>query len=169
MGNDDPPKEVCSKAPEGDKYKPKFFSTSALAMGKVDLTWDETDPQRIAAMQKAFDVEENEDALKAYIATSSGEEDQRDGRAKIGDNELSDSDDDKVIAKYRALLTQGGTEEADGGSSGDNEDNDGTGMEMTFVPEADKKKVQDEISFEKMTPWQNTCIKRKRSVKGKEL
>merc|ERR1712127_477816 len=73
---DDPPKEVCDKAPDMDTYKPKLFSTTALSLGKVDLTWDETDPQRLAAMKKAFEMnEENDDLVKQFIASSS-EDDQ---------------------------------------------------------------------------------------------
>ena len=73
--NDDPPKEVCDKAPDMDTYKPKLFSTTALSLGKVDLTWDETDPQRLAAMKKAFEMnEENDDLVKQFIASSSEDE-----------------------------------------------------------------------------------------------
>jgi hypothetical protein len=38
------------------RYKPKEFMTTALQQGKVELTWDETDPERKAAMKRAFEV-----------------------------------------------------------------------------------------------------------------
>lgn len=42
----------CDAAPDPDSYKPKSFMSTALQLGKVDLTWDETDPERMAAMRR---------------------------------------------------------------------------------------------------------------------
>ena len=92
---DDPPKEVCDKAPDMDTYKPKLFSTTALSLGKVDLTWDETDPQRLAAMKKAFEMnEENDDLVKQFIASSSDEE----------QGNLVKCIDKKIVKKYFAFI-----------------------------------------------------------------
>ena len=129
--------ETCNHAPDAEKYKPKLFSTSALSLGKVDLTWDETDPERIEAMKKSFDGDE--EALKAYIADSSSEEEEkvkenkkeRNNKKKLvktsdekikenlvkmsqdvligemSEDDEEDNDDEADIAKYRALLNIG--------------------------------------------------------------
>jgi len=176
--NDDPPKEVCDKAPDVDNYKPKLFSTTALSLGKVDLTWDETDPQRLAAMKKAFDMDDgNDDLVKQFIAGSSDDEldDQNDD--KVGNDigydpgEFSEEDDEKVIAKYRALL-QGAEEKIvkdDDEDANEDSDNSEEGdMEMTFVPEADKNKVDEEKVLESMTPWEKYLHKKKEKRKQKK-
>merc|ERR1711899_291376 len=146
--NDDPPKEICDKAPDMDVYKPKLFSTTALSLGKVDLTWDETDPQRSAAMKKAFDINkddaENDKLLKQFIASSSYDDDdndETDPKDKMNPvdeaAEFSEEDDEKIIAKYRALL-QVAEKESDKGKFLDEESDDSEGgMEMTFKPEAE--------------------------------
>ena len=54
--------------------------STCMNLGKVDLTWDETDPQRLAAMKKAFETEEdngeNDQVLKQFIADSSSDDDE---------------------------------------------------------------------------------------------
>ena len=67
----------------------QIFENTALKHGKVNLTWDETDPNRLAAMRKAFEAdsgdEEDED-VKAYLANSSDEDDEV-GLAPFGEDE----------------------------------------------------------------------------------
>ena len=67
----------------------QIFENTALKHGKVNLTWDETDPNRLAAMRKAFEAdsgdEEDED-VKAYLANSSDEDDEV-GLAPFGEEE----------------------------------------------------------------------------------
>lgn len=46
--------------------------------GKVNLTWDETDPEREAAMKRAFDLADNDDDINAYLAVSSNDEEKLD-------------------------------------------------------------------------------------------
>jgi hypothetical protein len=175
--NDDPPKEICDKTPDGEKYKPKLFSTSALSLGKVDLTWDETDPERVAAMQKAFEMDEIDDnAVKAYIASSSDDEKQ-DKKKKKGQfafsklEEESDEDDgqddEDVIAKYRALLGGIDPSKNDKEEAADESAYEEGGMEMTFVPQAHKKKVIKQIEVEKLTPWEQYLHKKKEKRKEK--
>lgn len=69
------PHDVCTTLPDLKKYKPRLFINSALQQGKVDLTWDETDPNRIDFTRKVLageDVDENE--VQAFLASSSSEE-----------------------------------------------------------------------------------------------
>lgn len=61
--------------PDAMKYRPRHFTTTALQQAKVELTWDETDPTRteIANRLLAGDSVDDND-LQAYLASSSGEE-----------------------------------------------------------------------------------------------
>merc|ERR1712083_1087017 len=169
------------KTPDTDSYKPKLFSTTALSLGKVDLTWDETDPQRLAAMKKAFENAEgdgeNDEVLKQFIADSSSEDEDFETPKEIGDNvpapnilansdegEFSEEDDEKVIAKYRALLT-GANDQNDLGDE-NNENSDDDGMEMVFKEENIKE--DEEKAVEKMTPWEKYLHKKKEKRKQKK-
>ena len=104
-------------------------------------------------MQKAFESDEDNDKLlKNYLADSSDDED---------DEEDKPEDDEQVIAKYRALL-QGSTLK-----SNDEVEDDEAGMEMTFVPEAEKKKAQEKAKVKDMTPWEKYLHKKKEKRKEK--
>jgi len=171
--NDDPPKEVCDKAPDMDTYKPKLFSTTALSLGKVDLTWDETDPQRLAAMKKAFEMnEENDDLVKQFIASSSEDEQDEPEKGenpevKFDEPDFSEEDDEKVIAKYKALLTGAEDQTFKDDVNEDSEASDGA-MEMTYVPEAEKNTAAEEKALEDMTPWEKYLNKKKEKNKKKK-
>lgn len=68
------PREVCDKLPELSKYQPKQFTTTALQQVNVQLTWDETNPERIEFTQKLNSGkldEINKNDLQAYLATDS--------------------------------------------------------------------------------------------------
>ena len=70
---------MCDKLPELAKYKPRQFTTTALQQVKVDLTWDETDPNRVEIFEKLnagkFDeVDDNE--LRNYLASGSSSEEE---------------------------------------------------------------------------------------------
>ncbi len=54
------------------RYRAKSFTTSALQLGKVELTWDETDPRRAEAMRRAFEAGSDQD-----------EDDDEDGEARL--------------------------------------------------------------------------------------
>ena len=71
---DEQPHDSCVGIPDPETYKPKCFFNTALMQGKVNLTWDETDPEREAAMKRAFDLADNDDDVNAYLAMSSDEE-----------------------------------------------------------------------------------------------
>ena len=174
----DDAKDECGALPDAEKYKPKLFCSSALSLGKVDLTWDETDPERMAAMKKAFDEanDDNYDALKQYLATTSDEEEETEKPSKKGQvpdcddfGEVSEEDDEAVIAKYRALLgdaTKGSGNKDDRGDD-DDDDEESKGMEITFIPEADKRAAAKEKAKEKMTPWEKYLEKKKEKRKAK--
>lgn len=69
-----PPKEVCNEVPQSSKYQPRQFTTTALQQVKVELTWDETNPERLEITQKlnSGKVDQvNKNDLQAYLATDS--------------------------------------------------------------------------------------------------
>merc|ERR1712136_25292 len=95
---DDQPTDSCIGMPDPETYKPKCFFNTALMQGKVNLTWDETDPEREAAMKRAFDLADNDnDDINAYLAMSS------DGEAENSDTlnskECIDSADEEQIGE----------------------------------------------------------------------
>lgn len=68
------PKEICTEIPEPVKYEPRHFTTTALQQVKVQLTWDETNPDRQEFTQKLNsgklqDIDEND--LQTYLASGS--------------------------------------------------------------------------------------------------
>ena len=95
---DEHPTDSCIGMPDPETYKPKCFFNTALMQGKVNLTWDETDPEREAAMKRAFDLADNDnDDINAYLAMSS------DGEAENSDTlnskECIDSADEEQIGE----------------------------------------------------------------------
>jgi hypothetical protein len=67
-------KETCTEIPEAIKYEPRQFTTTALQQVKVQLTWDETNPERQEFTQKLNlgklqDIDESD--LQTYLASAS--------------------------------------------------------------------------------------------------
>ena len=116
-------------------------------------------------MKKAFE-DDNDEALKAYLATSSDEEVDKVPKIIEENSELSDEDDEAMIAKYRALLNDASVNDLSDNKLED-ENNDETGMEMTFVPESDQKMAEKERAMEKLTPWEKYLQKKKDKRKEK--
>ncbi|KAJ4945148.1 hypothetical protein JOQ06_013684 [Pogonophryne albipinna] len=88
---DDEPKDVATDVNLA-VYTPKVFTSSANATSKVQLTWDETDNERVTALERNF----NKDELlamdfKAYLASSS-EEEEEEGGFVFGEPESEDDD-----------------------------------------------------------------------------
>lgn len=74
----DTPKEECTTIP--DDYRPNDFVTDALQHSKVRLTWDADDGSRKETIARAFkggrqEIDEND--LKAYLASDSSSDDER--------------------------------------------------------------------------------------------
>lgn len=58
-------------------YEPKFFTSAAMVTSKVELTWDETDQERVTTLNRPFKKNEVLDMdFKAYLASSSEEEEE---------------------------------------------------------------------------------------------
>ncbi|GBN23154.1 ESF1, partial [Araneus ventricosus] len=98
---DHEPVSEAYKIPDPSEYRPRYFVSTALGQAKVDLTWDETDPQRQEVLERAFKEPGNiEKDLKDYLASSSGESEEE---------QVHDPEDKKMklndrISKYKELL-----------------------------------------------------------------
>ncbi|XP_071755997.2 ESF1 homolog isoform X3 [Centroberyx gerrardi] len=73
---EDEPKDVATDV-DLSVYTPKLFTSSASTTSKVELTWDETDHDRVTALNRKFNKDEllNMD-FNAYLASSSEEEEE---------------------------------------------------------------------------------------------
>lgn len=160
------PKESCTELPDMSKYKPRHFMNSALQQVKVNLTWDETDPDRLEAVSQLANGEVDEANLKNYLATSSEEEESEDEECEEGDDVASikgpESKQD-VINKYRSLLKTITDEE-------DKKKND-VQMEISWGVglEEKTKELMKEKNKKELTPFQQLLEKKKEKRKKKRL
>lgn len=122
-------KEECTAMPKTVEYEAPSFINTALQQSKVKLTWDEDDVHRKNALDKAFEVN-NEDDLKVYLASSSEEEE---SDVEIDEN-MQESD---KINKYKDLL-----------KSLDDDKDDDVEMEVTWEPNL-KTNAEDLINKNK--------------------
>ena len=86
---------------------------------------------------------------------------------KFDEPDFSEEDDEKVIAKYKALLTGAEDQTFKDDVNEDSEASDGA-MEMTYVPEAEKNTAAEEKALEDMTPWEKYLNKKKEKNKKKK-
>ncbi|XP_076282549.1 ESF1 homolog isoform X2 [Lasioglossum baleicum] len=167
---DQTPKEVCDEVPELSKYQPRQFTTTALQQVNVQLTWDETNPERMEIAQKLNsgkldDI--NERDLHAYLATDSSD-DEADAEKKEksqeakGDSDLETNADS--VEKYKALLKE--IEEKE-------EEKQKKEVELEFSWGLGTKKRAEKLVQEKMkkdenlTPFEQYLEKRKAKKKTK--
>lgn len=168
------PRSMCTEMPAA--YDPTLFVSSALAQSKVNLTWDETDQDRIKVTmrnpaqigKKTDDV--NEEDFKAFLASSSEEEaddDEDKPVASVDNNEDNDDDDDNEenqIQKYRSLL-QSLDEDKSRKKKKEVE------MEVTWEPglkEATEKILKKKENTKDQTPWQQYLMKKKEKRQKKK-
>lgn len=172
-------------------YTPKLFTSSANATSKVQLTWDETDNDRVTALNRKF----NKDELlamdfNAYLASSSEEEEEgEEGRFVFGEQESEDTTaeakrteepvvektlqkeekkkkGEQQISKYRELLKGIQVKEKKLHEDRDME------MEITWVPglkETTEQLVKKKLEGKnKLTPWEGFLQKKKDKKKQKK-
>ncbi|XP_075557757.1 ESF1 homolog [Dermacentor variabilis] len=168
MTFDEEPTSVADSVPDPQSYTPLNFVTSALQSVNVQLTWDEDDPRRTEAMQRAFKEDGDHDDLKVYLASSSseseGEVDQ--GQGTDVKEVKKKSSMEAQIQKYRDLLKS-----LDDGEKKPDDNDDDVEMEVTWNPGLSKqvgdlvKKKQEQP--EGKTPFQEFLEKRKEKRKLK--
>ncbi|KAM5245516.1 ESF1 homolog [Ctenodactylus gundi] len=172
---DDEPKDVASEV-DLTAYKPKYFTSAAMGTSTVEITWDETDHERITTLNRKFKKEELLDMdFQAYLASSSEDDEEteeepqgNDGvSVEDGQTKKSQKDDDEQIAKYRQLL-QVIQEKEKKGKENDME------MEIKWVPglkESAEEMVKNKLEGkDKLTPWEQFLEKKKekRRLKKKQ-
>ncbi|XP_023073606.2 ESF1 homolog isoform X2 [Piliocolobus tephrosceles] len=164
---DDEPKDIASEV-DLTAYKPKYFTSAAMGTSTVEITWDETDHERITMLNRKFKKEELLDMdFQAYLASSSEDEEeieeelQGDDGVNVeedGKTKKSQKDDDEQIAKYRQLL-QVIQEKEKKGKENDME------MEIKWVPglkESAEEMVKNKLEGkDKLTPWEQFLEKKK--------
>ncbi|CAH2255544.1 ESF1 homolog [Pelobates cultripes] len=154
-------------------YKPKLFTSTALSTSKkVELTWDETDHDRITALNRPFKKQEILDMdFQAYLASSS-EEDEIEEEECVSEPAVNEEkkgkkgpkEDDDQIARYRELLK--GIQEKDKKQENEME------MEVKWVPglkeNADRMVKNKMEGKDKLTPWEKYLQKQKDKRKLKK-
>lgn len=170
---DDEPKDVASEV-DLTAYKPKYFTSAAMGTSTVEITWDETDHERITTLNRKFKKEELLDMdFQAYLASSSEDEEEEE-EAPQGENGVSiedgntkkyQKDDEEQIAKYRQLL-QVIKEKEKKGKENDME------MEIKWVPglkESAEEMVKNKLEGkDKLTPWEQFLEKKKEKKRLKK-
>uniref|UniRef100_A0A4W2FL45 ESF1 nucleolar pre-rRNA processing protein homolog n=1 Tax=Bos indicus x Bos taurus TaxID=30522 RepID=A0A4W2FL45_BOBOX len=170
---DDEPKDVASEV-DLTAYKPKYFTSAAMGTSTVEITWDETDHERITTLNRRFKKEELLDMdFQAYLASSS--EDEEEMEEAQGDDEVSveedgktkksQKDDEEQIAKYRQLLQVIQDKEKK------SKEND-MEMEIKWVPglkESAEEMVKNKLEGkDKLTPWEQFLEKKKEKKRLKK-
>ncbi|XP_011610969.1 ESF1 homolog isoform X2 [Takifugu rubripes] len=152
-------------------YTPKLFTSSGTTTSKVQLTWDETDHERMTAMNRKFNRDEVLDMdFNAYLASSSEEEEDEEKTADSREGNRGEATKEKKneeqMCKYRELLR--GIQEKDKKLQ---EDKD-VEMEITWVPglketteQLVKKKLEEQ---NQLTPWEEFLQKKKEKKKLKK-
>ena len=160
MTFDHEPREVCDKLPDLTKYTPRQFTTSALQQVKVDLTWDETDPDRIEITQKLNsgkldEIDKND--MQAYLASGSSEDEADEVKKQLEGIDEFDSNVNP-IDKYKSLLKS--IEQAE-----EEKKNKEVELEFTWglgVKEKSEKLIKEKMKQkENLTPFEQYLDKRK--------
>uniref|UniRef100_K1QAY7 ESF1-like protein n=1 Tax=Magallana gigas TaxID=29159 RepID=K1QAY7_MAGGI len=177
------PRSVCLEMPAA--YDPTLFVSSALAQSKVNLTWDETDQDRIKVTmrnpsqsgKKTDDV--NEEDFKAFLASSSEEEaddgtvtdfflTDYDDKPLVGEDNNEDDDEDdneeNQIQKYRSLLQSLDDDKT-------RKKKKEVEMEVTWEPglkETTEKILKKKEKTKDQTPWQQYLMKKKEKRQKKK-
>ncbi|CAN9510048.1 unnamed protein product [Ophioblennius macclurei] len=175
---DEEPKDVASDV-NVSAYEPKLFTSSANATSKVQLTWDETDHERVSALNRKFNKDELLDMdFKAYLASSSEEEEEEEEEQEEEAEEINSAEgqgeqkaekkkkkkSEEQISKYRELLKDIQSKEK-------KEDRD-MEMEISWVPglkETTERLVKKKLEVkEQQTPWEEYLQKKKDKKKKKK-
>uniref|UniRef100_A0A3P9C9F5 ESF1, nucleolar pre-rRNA processing protein, homolog (S. cerevisiae) n=1 Tax=Maylandia zebra TaxID=106582 RepID=A0A3P9C9F5_9CICH len=160
---DEEPKDAATDV-NLSAYTPKLFTSSATATSKVQLTWDETDHERVTALNRKFNKDELLDMdFRAYLASSS-EEEEEDERVVEAQEKKTKSEEQ--ISKYRELLK--GIQEKEKKVQ---EDKD-MEMEVTWVPglkETTEQLVKKKLEAKDvLTPWEEFLQKKREKKKQKK-
>ncbi|KAK9165072.1 hypothetical protein Scep_000263 [Stephania cephalantha] len=144
-----PPRDVATEVPTN--YEGLDFHTRALQHSKINLTWEEDEPQRSKILRRKFNADQLAKLeLDEFLASDDGES---------SDDEEADDQSGKEVKKerYRALLTGGN------GSDVEGEEND-KDMEVTFntgLENLSKRILEKSKQKESESVWEATLRKRR--------
>ncbi|KAL8251439.1 hypothetical protein R6Q59_035132 [Mikania micrantha] len=159
-----PARDVATEAPAN--YEGIDFQTRALQLSKIDLTWDENEPQRSKKLKRIINVDQeskyvkDELELKEFLASSESETDEDENNADGGDKKRQKTD------AYRALL-----QSREGSDDDDDEvEDDKMDMEVTFNTGLEdlSKKILEKNDKKSETVWDAYLRKRKEKKKAKK-
>ncbi|KAG7254850.1 hypothetical protein CRUP_002616, partial [Coryphaenoides rupestris] len=178
---DEEPQGVATEV-ELSAYTPKLFTSAAASTSKVEVTWDETDHERITALSRTFNKSDLlEMDFNAYLASSSEEEQEGTGDKLAGEQseqppaeeEEGEEDEEDMrrrknkkkrgeeqISRYRELLK--GLHQKESQQRADKE----MEMEVSWVPglrETTERLVKRKMEEkqEQRTPWEEFLQKKR--------
>lgn len=137
------PRDVTTEAPTS--YKEPDFQTRALQHCKVNLTWEDDEPQRVKTLRRKFNLEKLDD-LNEYLAST------------------DDSDDEHLdIEKLRALLDSNNNPDTD-------QSNDDKDMEITFNTGLEdlSKRILEKKDKKRETAWDQVLKRRSEKRKASQ-
>ncbi|XP_076472911.1 ESF1 homolog [Babylonia areolata] len=151
MTFEETPKDSCTGVSELSTFQPSTFTTTAFCQAKVQVTWDETNIERLnRTMQKKFSEEDLEsNKFDEYIASSASE--------GSSDEEVEDTTKKtkkikkKEVKNYRKLLglegkkskeTKKGDSSASGGESDEEEEEMGLSASVGEESEDEEEEMQ---------------------------
>jgi hypothetical protein len=122
-------RDECLAMPDMTSYERPVFISSALQQTKVQLTWDETDPERRHKINKAFTSKDEKamNDLEAFLASNSESEDdgEDDSDDEVETLETKPATVQEKMNKYKRLLLQQEQEE-------EKEEQEGEDLEIEF-------------------------------------
>merc|ERR1712126_23933 len=155
MDFSDSPVSSCLHPPDPEKYQPKLFCTTALQQGKVELTWDEEDQDKMKAMKDAYSKVDNDDyGNMSHLIGSASESENDDDDDNIDKSDEDGESEKDAISKYKALLADISEKESK---------EDQGNMEVTWNDEDVTEEAQEEL-----TPWEKYLKKKKEKKKKKK-
>ncbi|KAF3790993.1 Pre-rRNA-processing protein [Nymphaea thermarum] len=164
-----PPRDIATEAPSN--YECKDFHTRALQQSKVQLSWDNDEPERIKSLrQKLSQKQLDEMEFKDFLASDdeeSDDDDEDEDEGNDGDLEMQ-SMSDKIDRKQKkrdkllALLQSG---------DGSEDSKDDMDMEVTFNTDLEgisKRFLEREKNKDSESVWEAYLRKRREKRKARK-
>ncbi|XP_031476702.1 pre-rRNA-processing protein ESF1 [Nymphaea colorata] len=164
-----PPRDIATEAPSN--YECKDFHTRALQQSKVQLSWDNDEPERIKSLrQKLSQKQLDEMEFKDFLASDdeeSDDDDEDENEGNDGDLEVQ-SMSDKIDRKQKkrdkllALLQSG---------DGSEDSKDDMDMEVTFNTDLEgisKRFLEREKNKDSESVWEAYLRKRREKRKARK-
>ncbi|CAN6485211.1 unnamed protein product [Victoria cruziana] len=162
------PRDIATEAPSN--YECKDFHTRALQQSKVQLSWDNDEPERIKTLrQKLSQKQLDEMEFKDFLASEDEESDDDNEDEDGNDEDLSEQfKSDKVDRKQNkrdkllALLQTG---------DGSEDSKDGMDMEVTFNTDLEgisKRFLEKEKNKDSESVWEAYLRKRRERKKARK-